>query len=722
MDQSPAAAALRLSVKKQELISAVSVGNTETVLELLSEGIPIGTKDAEGMSLLHWSARGGHVTTMRLLIRRGCNVDSVDGRGLTPLHLAATMGQTKAVRELMRNAATGKTKLAQEPIRNAAMAATKVVRELITNGAAESVVTGDFGTPLHHAAIKGHVQTVVAMLEEGYPIDVRNSIGATALHWAAEGGHVEVLRELVNRGSGVNAVKVNGCTPLHIAAAHGRTEAVRELIRLGAIKSVDAGASGCGTPLNSAALGGHEETVEALLEDHVCDLDCANSDVKPSQSQVYECNALGPVGVSPVMTSILFGNVKVFKLLTSKGGSISDKDVLSLSTFEHCFVGGHASKLSQFCEACGIRSSGEGLRGALAVLISRGLVDANKILCLCAISGDSVLLEDQFIDLLASDACAMPAAMKCAKFYFRKGGPFFNQLSLPEGTSLSPLHMSLLSFKCCEMGFAASSVQSSAQRHTLFITKLLSHPVLRETVYENFPNGLSPLDLARQFELPHIAELLEGAGGGPGVWANAPPEIEVRHPVALPQLKGAYASMKAIAEDGEGGLEFIKGVFTSVIQQPLNDRPPLLNAGTKQCCSAERFCNYAIFGRKPTLSELTRIILSRVSAQNWKLIGVMLLEDIANSKKVLDSISHQECDDRNRFLEMLSYWLENGSSLTWKTLMDTLGLFETKHTVDEMMDNIVSVLRGAHQVSVYLCFVSTEGAVLCAAWRRQLLV
>ena len=97
MDQSPAAAAVRLAVNKHALIRAVITGDTETVVDLLDRGIPIDTKDDEGESLLHWAALGGHVTTMRLLIRRGCDVDSVDGRGLTPLHWAAGMGETKAV-------------------------------------------------------------------------------------------------------------------------------------------------------------------------------------------------------------------------------------------------------------------------------------------------------------------------------------------------------------------------------------------------------------------------------------------------------------------------------------------------------------------------------------------------------------------------------------------------------------------------------------------------
>ena len=60
---------------------------------------------------------------------------------------------------------------------------------------------------VHQAAKKGHVEAVVAMLEEGCPINIVNNVGATVLHYAAEGGHVEVVRELVVRGCDVNAVK-----------------------------------------------------------------------------------------------------------------------------------------------------------------------------------------------------------------------------------------------------------------------------------------------------------------------------------------------------------------------------------------------------------------------------------------------------------------------------------------------------------------------------------
>ena len=774
MDQSPAAAAIRVAaeliVRKWALISVVKAGHTGIVADLIDRGVAIDTKDDEGMSLLHWAAVGGHVTTMRLLSWRGCHVDSVDSRGVTPLHCAATMGQTKAVQELIRKGASksvvagscgtplhqaaikghvetaiaildqgcpldvvnsdgstvlhfatlgGNVELVKElvgrgcdvnavkangctPLHSAAgHGRTEAVRELIKLGAAKSVVGGNCGTPLHQAAIGGHVETAVAMLEEGCPLDTVNSDGATVLHFAAAGGNVDLMRELVVRGCNVNAVEANGCTPLHAAAGHGRTEAVRELIKLGATKSVVGG--NWGTPLHQAALSSEVETVRALLEDEVSEPDLSRHAVttfKTVDREALNSGIIGtcdPVGQTPVMWAVESGQVVVLKLLISKGGFISDKDTHSLSVFEHCFVGGQASKLSQFCEASGIRSSGRGLRGALGTFITQGLVDARKVLCLCAISGDSVLLEDQFIELVASDTCAMPAAVKCAKYYFHKGEgvPFINQLGIPDENALNPLHISLLSLKCYEMGFAmGTGLQNDAKDHTYFITKLLSHPVLKKTVNESFPNGLSPLDLAQQFELHHIVALIERAGGRPGVWASVPQEIEVKHPLALHQVKEAYASIKVIAEDSEHGCTFIRHLLSSVLSEPLSDSPLLHGA--------EQSSDDGVLRQKPTLSRLARLIMTHVSCQNWRLIGLLLLEDIADAKDTLNAISHQCSDDRNRFLETLSYWLEHGSSVTWKTLLDVLGHFET---VDDLTDKIVSVLGGGDQVSVWVLCV-----------------
>ena len=525
-------------------------GHMETVEAMLTEGCPIDVVNSSGNTVLQFAVTHGHVEVVRKLVGRGCDVNAVAVNGCTPLHVAASYGRTEEV------------------------------CELIKLGATKSVVAGDFGTPLDQAALNGHVETFEAMLVEGCPSDVVNGNGNAVLHFAAKGGHVEVVRKLVGRGCDVNAVAVDGRTPLHDAAGCGRTEAVRELIKLGATKSVVAGR--WGTPLHQAVFYGHSESVEVLLEDEVCALDLVNCNVTPltrhlSDNAISICDSFGQ---TPVMWAALRGQVELFKVLFAKGAAISDRDSHSVSTLGRCFVGGHASKLSQFCEACGIGSGGEGLKGALATLITKGLVDAHKVLCLCAICGDSVFLEDDFSEIVASEVCAMPAAVKCAKYLFcnGEGVTFLNQLSIPDDSALHTLQLPLLSLKCFEMGLAVPGIQTGSKDHTSFITKLLSHPVLKRTVNENFPNGLSPLDLARQFELHDIAALIEEAGGGPGVWADIPQEIEAKQPLALARLKEDYVSMMAIAREGEHGREFLKGVFSSVLHQPLSDRPSLLSA------------------------------------------------------------------------------------------------------------------------------------------------
>ena len=68
-------------------------------------------------------------------------------------------------------------------------------------------------------------------------------------------------------------------------------------------------------------------------------------DVTPSRAQESEYNLIGTcdsVGVAAIMSTVLFGQVEMFKFVASRGGDISDIDAY-LSTLEHCFVGGQAS-------------------------------------------------------------------------------------------------------------------------------------------------------------------------------------------------------------------------------------------------------------------------------------------------------------------------------------------------------------------------------------------
>ena len=245
------------------------------------------------------------------------------------------------------------------------------------------------------------------------------------------------------------------------------------------------------------------------------------------------------------------------------------------------------------------------------------------------------------------------------------------------------MHISLLSLKLCEVGHTPyPSSSDGCAAHTSFIAKLLSHNVLKEMVYANFPNGLSPLDLAQQFELHNIAALIQDVGGRPGVWADIPQEIEVNLPMALAKFKDAYAPMMAIAEYGEPGIEFLKVVLSNILQQPLSDNYTLI--------SSEQLKDN-VLRQKPSIAMLARLTLSVVT-QNWRLIGYQLLEDIADCEDAIKKISQEFSDDRNRFMETLNYWLKHGSSVTWKALLNVLGYFETKHTIGVLTETIVSEL------------------------------
>ena len=642
------------------LHQAATRGQVETAVAMLEEGCPIDAVTSNGATVLHFAASGGDVELVRELVGRGCDVNAVDKNGCTPLHSAAGRGRVEAVHELIELHAT------------------------------KSVIAGIYGTPLHEAARNGHMGTVVALLEEGCTIGEVNSAGCTVLHFAAVKGHVEMVRELVARGSDVNAVDLYGSSPLHFAALAGRTEATRELIKHGTTSSMN-----CDTNesrFHVALQNGHEEAEAALLEQTTATLDTSavftdSLSLEPDFVNRTNCN-----GLTPLMWGFGGGHIEVCRMLVASGAVISAKDKFGWLAFEHCFVGGHSSKLIQLCEECGIRNSGEGLRDALATLITLGLVDAHKVLCLCAISGDSVFLEDQFIDLLKTNCCTLPMIVEYAKANFTNRVTLLDELHLPVDSALNPLHISLLSLKLFEMGLTPyrSDAQDSTA-HISFITKLLSHPVLQLVVHESFPNGLSPLDIARQFEFHEVATLIEEAGGHPGMWASIPQSVFMSH---RSELFHIYPALQNLCDVNHGGHEDIREAVIAFLGGQTVD-----SAANR--ADDNRRVHEQVLGQCPDLKDVVTHVLPHIQVRHWKRFGLAL----GVKESTIDDLGQQFSDNDDRYLEILSYWLKHGSGVTWKTLLDVLGHFETKYCIDVLTDKIVSELRGAHQVNTQVLCV-----------------
>ncbi|KAG6498377.1 hypothetical protein ZIOFF_046289 [Zingiber officinale] len=155
--------------------------------------------------------------------------------------------------------------------------------------------------PLHHYASHGHHEVLilwfhlqVALVESGANINLRNSSGQTPLMLACLHGHWEVVQILMLFKANIHKSDyLSGSTALHFAALHGHTRCIRLLLvdyipsmpdfwsvmrgrfaKKDSLPSFDEvvnrRADGGITALHLAALNGHPESVQLLLDSGAC--------------------------------------------------------------------------------------------------------------------------------------------------------------------------------------------------------------------------------------------------------------------------------------------------------------------------------------------------------------------------------------------------------------------------------------------------------------------
>ena len=114
---------------------------------------------------------------------------------------------------------------------------------------------GSHTTPLHAASVKGQLDVVSLLLENGADINSRDDRGRTPLHRISQGGQLimehsslDIARLLVSSGTDVNAANDEGWTPLHAAARSGYRDMVELLLESGA--SLDVRNNNQRTPLH----------------------------------------------------------------------------------------------------------------------------------------------------------------------------------------------------------------------------------------------------------------------------------------------------------------------------------------------------------------------------------------------------------------------------------------------------------------------------------------
>ena len=656
------------------LHQAALSGHKKVMSVLLDEGCTIDVVSSSGQSVLHFAAQGGHVELVGWLVECGLDVNRGDADGSTPLHSAAATGKLEAVHELLR----------------------------LGGKASMTKVAGTYGTPLHQAAFGGHKKVMSVLLDEGCTIDVVSSSGQSVLHFAAQGGHVELVGWLVECGLDVNREDADGYTPLHSAARNGKLEAVHELLRLGANPDIMAGVFG--TPLHQAVFSGSVQ-VMSVLSDAIyeqynpqhpmateSEVDSPNQLVCVPDNNPLDC--CDPMGLTPLMWAAGEGHVEIVKYLISKHCNFTTQNDYGLSMFEEAVMCGQMNKLHELCESCGFNDLGDSIRESILSLKNRNLLDPCKLLILGSFTGDPLVIttlsrDESMFTEAAHQTWLMTNSVLCNEFPFRKVLDIFQQLHLQDECPLSPLHISLITCKVLMNCSGGSSIKRGAKDYKVFIDKLISHSSTKYTVNELFPNGLSPLDIARQFDFHDIASMIERAGGGPGLWANLPKQMEQKY-------IGAFLAVKELIDCGEAGKEATLRIL-SIVDYKL--------VGGEEISDANR-----IMGGRPSRSLIDKHVLSKLQHKDkWERVGNLLEADEGE----LDRLSEEAPSDDKAYYSMLKHWLKHGSQVTWKTLLDAIGHFETKKTVDDITAKIVEELASSQvRKCDYVCYVFLEMTAL----------
>jgi ankyrin repeat protein len=110
---------------------------------------------------------------------------------------------------------------------------------LDAEGFTDAVTPGMHGnTPLMHAAWRGRLDIVDALLALKVPLDAVNGDGNNALWLGCVSNQPDIVRRLVAAGVPIDHANLTGATSLMYAASSSKPESVQVLLELGADASI----------------------------------------------------------------------------------------------------------------------------------------------------------------------------------------------------------------------------------------------------------------------------------------------------------------------------------------------------------------------------------------------------------------------------------------------------------------------------------------------------
>ena len=346
--------------KNPTLVTYLQEGKRAEFEAMLNEET-IETKDKDGQTLLHISAKQNDLETVSLLIKKGAKIDSLDSEGKTPLLVALERRNVEVAKLLASNNASlfKKDIFGSSPFfyaREVALLSnilnSKTINQKDENGK----------TPLHYAVEDYDVLLVKQILTLGVPAigikedgsnlltvayrspskteaatiasllllagveplygdfkefeqsvikrnyGARFNDGMTALHVASSKGYLGFVKHLIEQGCPVNAKNVANSTALHEAVRKGNTSCVSVLLSNGADSTITD--SFGNTPLHIVMPKSSRLEIFNLL---------LSKGTNPNIKDSY--------GETPLhIATRLKYNLDIIKLLVTKGANIDEKN------------------------------------------------------------------------------------------------------------------------------------------------------------------------------------------------------------------------------------------------------------------------------------------------------------------------------------------------------------------------------------------------------------
>jgi len=202
------------------LHEAVTLGDYDAVVQLLADGVNVGTRDTEGDTALHRAAYHSRQDIVKALLGAHADPNAPDRKGKTPLRRAY---DSKDVAEALVSAGADPN-VADKNGNTALHRAAEddhvdVASVLLAASADPNLLNDDDLSPFHTSAIFGKVNVAKLLLGARADIHAKGCGGNTALHFAAYGGHEAVGKFLIESGADRDARNEDGETPLE----HART-------------------------------------------------------------------------------------------------------------------------------------------------------------------------------------------------------------------------------------------------------------------------------------------------------------------------------------------------------------------------------------------------------------------------------------------------------------------------------------------------------------------